>query len=162
MEHALDRVILDPYYPLVAGYEWIYAEEQTGNSLVYLISDLRQTPEGSLVTFSTGGEEDEFLIRDRGLYRQGAHAPILKFPLRADTKWRYLDEDLGMVTATVRGPEEIETPAGLLRDCFRVEHEADRWTFLVEWYGWEVGLAKWIERYDSGERSFALSALICL
>jgi hypothetical protein len=163
VKQAFSKIALDPYYPLVAGYEWIYTDQLTGESLVYAIRRLSPTPAGGVVCFASAAGEESFFISRRCLYRSDEpSAPILRFPLRDGARWNYDDPDMGSVWCHVHGPEEIHTPAGRLRDCFRVEHRADGTAFLIEWYAWEVGLAKWVERHGDHHRSFALTGLACL
>lgn len=163
MAETINRIPFDPYYPLVAGYEWIYADQLTGENLVYAIGSLRPTPSGGVVNFSSAHGEESFVVSRRNLYRSDApDSPVLRFPLKEGSRWSYEDDDLGTVTCEVHGPEEIETPAGRLRDCYRVEHRMNGTAFLVEWYAWEIGLAKWVERNGDHRRSFALAGLVCL
>lgn len=163
MTHAATRIQLDPYYPLVRGYEWIYADQATGEPLIYGIGDLHLTPRGGVVSFRTTDHEEQFLVSRKNLYSttDPAH-PILRFPLRDGAQWAYDDADWGEIRCEVLGPEEIDTPAGRLRDCYRVEYRAQGEVILCEWYAWEIGLAKWIERHGDRPRCFALCALICL
>lgn len=163
MDFALDRIPLDPYYPLVAGYEWIYRGDDAEDIVVFAIGNLVRTPVGGKVTFSSGGGEDEFIVSRNALYRpETPETPILKFPFRPGAKWSYDDPDLGKVQCYVHGPEEVETEAGLLRDCYRVVHAAAGEPFLTEWYAWEVGLAKWTERSRYDERTYSLCGMVRL
>ncbi len=163
MHPAHDRIPLDPYYPLVTGYEWIYREAESESIVVYAIDRLMRTPAGGKVTFASGGGEDEFIVSRNGLYRPDTpDAPILRFPLKPGAHWSYEDPDLGKVQCHVHGPEEVETEAGLLRDCYRVVHAAHGEPFLTEWYAWEVGLAKWVERSLFDERTYSLCGMVRL
>lgn len=163
MKQAIKRIPLDPYYPLVAGYEWLYADQLTGETVVYAIDRIRLTPVGGVVSFSSAAGEESFIVSRKALYRSEClESPLLRFPLRNGAHWSYEDPDLGTVSCDVKGPEEIDTPAGRLRDCYRVEHRRDTGLFLVEWYAWEIGLAKWVEQHGDYRRSFALTGLVCL
>lgn len=164
MESAHDCIPFDPYYPLVAGYEWIYGDDDSESLVVYAIGSLMRTPVGGKVTFaSADGGEDEFIVSRNGLYRpESPDAPILRFPLRPGARWSYDDPDLGRVQCHVHGPEEIETKAGLLKDCYRVVHAARGEPFLTEWYAWEIGLAKWTERSPHEERTYSLCGMVRL
>lgn len=164
MHQANDSIPLDPYYPLVAGYEWIYRDDASESIVVYAIDRLLRTPAGGKVTFASGGGgEEEFIVSRNGLYRpETPDEPILRFPLKPGAHWSYEDPDLGMVQCHVHGPEEIDTEAGRLRDCYRVVHAARGEPFLTEWYAWEIGLAKWVERSRHDERTYSLCGLVRL
>lgn len=163
MKQSAEKLALDPYYPLVTGYEWIYADMLTDEMLVYALDKIRLTPSGGVVSFASNSGSEEFLISRKNLYRpDNTNSPILRFPFREGKCWSYEDAELGTVWCQVHGPEEVETPAGRLRDSYRLEHRAWGEVFLIEWYAWEIGLVRWVERQGAYCRSYALSGLVCL
>ena len=162
MRQSATTLALDPYYPLVCGYEWIYADLVTDEPVVYALDGIHLTPAGGIVSFASAYGNEEFFISRKNLYRkESPNSPLLRFPFKDGKAWTYEDSELGMVWCQVHGPEEIETPAGRLRDCYRVEHRANDEVFLIEWYAWEIGLARWVERQGDLCRTFALSGLVC-